>query len=76
VGVHSLTEETSRPASGLRDGSPKTVDTAVGDMHKMRSFFNNISDPLNAESVTVGTRAIAAAFLHPMGGSDPAVITR
>jgi hypothetical protein len=45
----------------------------VGRQHKVRSFFNNISDPWEDASVTIDTHAVAAALLEPVGGRDPEV---
>jgi 2'-5' RNA ligase len=54
----------------MDDGSPENIDLALGNKHKVRSFFNNISDPDNADAVTIDTHAIAAAHMEPMAGGS------
>jgi hypothetical protein len=48
-----------------------TISDAMGDMHKVRNFYNNILNP-NAPTgdVTIDTHAIAAALLRPLSGAD------
>ncbi len=59
--------------SVMRDGSVETINQRVGREHKVRSFFNNISDPWDDTSVTIDTHAVAAALLEPTAGRDPEV---
>ena len=48
-----------------------TVSAAMGDAHKVRSFYNNIVAPWSDHGdVTVDTHAIAAALLRPLAGDD------
>jgi len=48
-----------------------TISRAMGDRHKVRNFFNNISAPnSNHGDVTIDTHAIAGANLIPMAGED------
>ena len=54
----------------LRDGSVETIHERVGGEHKVRSFFNNIINPWDPNSVTIDTHAVAAALLEPHAGSD------
>lgn len=54
----------------LADPSRENIHVQLGEMHKVRSFYNNILDPLAAEGdVTIDTHAIAAALLRPLAGS-------
>lgn len=52
----------------LEDGSVQNIHLRVGGEHKVRSFFNNISDPDYAGAVTMDTHANAAALLKPVSG--------
>jgi hypothetical protein len=46
-----------------------TISGAMGDAHKVRSFYNNIVAPMSQHGdVTVDTHAIAAALLRPLSG--------
>ena len=43
----------------------------LGDRHKVRNFYNNISDPFGQqEDVTVDTHAVAATSLKPLASDD------
>jgi hypothetical protein len=54
----------------LANPSRENIHVQLGEMHKVRSFYNNILDPLAAEGdVTIDTHAIAAALLRPLAGS-------
>jgi hypothetical protein len=57
----------------MDNGSPETIQDAVGGEHKVRSFFNNISDPWDPNSVTIDTHAVAAAHLEPFSSESPEV---
>jgi hypothetical protein len=46
---------------------PDNIDEHLGDMHKVRNFYNNIISPNHGEDVTIDTHAIAAALLKPLG---------
>jgi hypothetical protein len=59
--------------SVLRDGSVSNIENRLGTKHKVRSFFNNISNPWDADSVTIDTHAVGAALLEPLGASAPEV---
>lgn len=51
-----------------------TISRAMGDRHKVRSFYNNIVAPYSdAGDVTADTHAIAAAHLRPFSLADKAV---
>ena len=59
----------------LKNPSRENINVQLGDMHKVRSFYNNILDPLAAEGdVTIDTHAIAAALLRPLAGSHIEVL--
>lgn len=64
---------TENALSILDNGSPLNIHLNLGDEHKVRSFFNNISAPWDARSVTIDTHAVAAALLKPLGGSEAEV---
>ena len=58
----------------MRDGSVETIHEVLGGEHKVRSFFNNISDPWDPHSVTIDTHAVAAAHLQPFSGTNAEVV--
>lgn len=62
--------------SVIEDGSRENISKQLGDEHKVRSFYNNLLLPNDAEHghVTIDTHAVAAALLRPLAGSDPEVI--
>lgn len=52
----------------------RTISDAMGRQHKVRSFYNNIVDPMSpAGDVTMDTHAVAAAVLQPHAAKDVAV---
>lgn len=54
----------------ITDGSLANVSANVGQVHKVRNFYNNLIAPNSKNgSVTIDTHAIAAAHLMPYGGS-------
>lgn len=56
----------------LHDGSPANIHVQLGDAHKVRSFFNNISDPDSPRGdVTVDVQCISGALLTPLSDSAP-----
>lgn len=56
-------------------GDRDKISAAMGDRHKVRSFYNNILDPHSAnEDVTMDTHAVGAALLRPLSGSSTAVM--
>lgn len=63
-----------KAVSVLEDGSMPNVSLQLGNEHKVRNFYNNIFDPSDSRSVTVDTHAVSAAWLVPMGGSEPEVL--
>lgn len=55
----------------LLDGSIDNISRNLGEMHKVRSFFNNLIDPWSDLGfATIDTHAVAAALLRPLAGSD------
>jgi len=56
------------------DGSQENITKTLGEMHKIRNFFNNIIDPMSKDKdVTMDTHAIAAALLMPLSGNTKQV---
>jgi hypothetical protein len=52
----------------------QVISDALGVMHKVRSFYNNIVDPQSRDGhVTMDTHAIAALFWEAMSGNSKAV---
>jgi hypothetical protein len=56
-----------------RDGSVNNISQTLGDMHKVRNFYNNLISPNAGSDVTIDTHAIAGANLMPWGSSKPEV---
>jgi hypothetical protein len=55
-------------------GDANVLSEAVGDKHKVRSFYNNMLDPGSAnDDVTIDTHAGGAAWMYPFGGKDTQV---
>jgi hypothetical protein len=51
------------------DGSQENITRTLGEMHKIRNFYNNIIDPMSPDKdVTMDTHAVAAALLLPLSG--------
>ena len=57
----------------LNDGSVKNISINLGNQHKVRNFFNNISNPNDKNAVTIDTHAVAAALLKPLSGKSKQV---
>jgi len=58
----------------LSDGSLANISRQLGGQHKVRNFFNNISNPNSpGKYVTIDTHANAAALLEPLSGTSPEV---
>jgi hypothetical protein len=56
-------------------GDRDKISPAMGNQHKVRSFYNNILDPdSDNDDVTMDTHAVGAALLSPMGQSHTAVM--
>ena len=48
-----------------------TISEALGEQHKVRSFYNNIADPANTSGhVTMDTHAVAALLWLPLSGAS------
>jgi hypothetical protein len=57
------------------NGDRNVISEAMGEKHKVRSFYNNILDPdSNNEDVTMDTHAVGAPMLFPSGSNDTAVL--
>jgi hypothetical protein len=59
----------------LDDPSKANISKNLGDMHKVRNFYNNIyapNDPSGA--VTIDTHAVAAGLLRPLSGNSREVL--
>jgi hypothetical protein len=59
----------------LDDPSKANISNNLGDMHKVRNFYNNIyapNDPSGA--VTIDTHAVAAGLLRPLSGNSREVM--
>ena len=57
--------------SMIQDGSRENISASLGDRHKVRSFYNNILNPMSDRGdVTIDTHAVAAALLQPLAGAD------
>jgi hypothetical protein len=48
----------------------KVISEALGDEHKVRSFYNNNAHPLEGTSVTSDTHNVAAALFKPLSGKS------
>jgi hypothetical protein len=56
-------------------GDRDIISPAMGERHKVRSFYNNILDPdSDNDDVTVDTHAVGAALLRALGGSTVPVM--
>ena len=59
----------------LEDPTKATISSSLGDMHKVRNFYNNIyapNDPSGA--VTIDTHAVAAGLMRPLSGNSREVM--
>jgi hypothetical protein len=53
-------------------GNTQALSKALGKMHKVRNFYNNIAYPNSANGyATMDTHAIAAGMFFPVGGMHP-----
>ena len=53
-------------------GDSQALSDALGKMHKVRNFYNNIAYPNSANGyATMDTHAIAAGMFFPVGGNNP-----
>jgi len=66
--------EIAKGVSIIDDGSIGNISGRLGNMHKVRSFNNNIIDPNNPMGdVTIDTHAVAAGLMRPLSGSSAEV---
>jgi hypothetical protein len=75
VGAFGTLDRIENAIRALRShGDANEISEAVGDKHKVRSFYNNILDPKSAnDDVTIDTHAGGAAWMYPFGGKDTQV---
>ncbi len=63
--------EIGKAVSIYLDGSQDNISNSLGEMHKIRNFYNNIIDPMSKDGdVTMDTHAIAAALISPLSGNS------
>ena len=66
--------EIGKAVSIYNDGSQDNITKSLGEMHKIRNFYNNIIDPMSKDGdVTIDTHAVAAALLKPLSGNSTQV---
>jgi len=66
--------EIGKAVSIYNDGSQENITRTLGEMHKIRNFYNNIIDPMSKDGdVTIDTHAVAAALLEPLSGKSKKV---
>jgi hypothetical protein len=66
--------EIGKAVSIYLDGSQENITRTLGEMHKIRNFYNNIIDPMSKDNdVTMDTHAVAAALLMPLSGNSKEV---
>jgi len=70
-GGYNTIEKAIAIMSATPENEHKVISDALGDQHKVRSFYNNIVDPANKSGhVTMDTHAIAAIHWMPHSGSS------
>lgn len=64
--------EIGKAVQAFESGGDKAILTPLmGTKHKVRSFYNNILDPMGGQGdVTIDTHAVAAALLRPLSGNS------
>ena len=66
--------EIGKAAGVLDTTDPEEIAALMGKQHKVRSFFNNMIDPLSLDGdITADTHAVAAAQLRALSGNSSAV---
>jgi hypothetical protein len=65
--------EIKKAVSVLENPSKANISEQMGDMHKVRNFYNNIIKPSDPTSVTIDTHAVAADMVKPLSGNSPQV---
>lgn len=65
----------AKAISVLRDPSPENISANLGNNHKVRSFYENMRDPLDNKNqeVTVDSHHIGLANGFPITGGNPIV---
>ena len=67
-------KEIAKGINVIEDQSIKNISAQMGDMHKVRNFYNNLINPnSDAGDVTMDTHAIAAALLRALAGESKPV---
>jgi len=70
-GSYITIEKAINVLNANQDNMMDVISSELGLMHKVRSFYNNISDPSSsAGHVTMDTHAIAALLLKPVSGNS------
>ena len=63
--------EIGKAVSIYNNGSQENITKTLGEMHKIRNFYNNIIDPMSKDGdVTIDTHAVAAGLLKPLSGNS------
>jgi hypothetical protein len=57
----------------MNDGSRHNIDEQLGVQPKVRSFYNDILDPVHSDAVTIDTHAVAAGLFQPLSGNSAEV---
>lgn len=58
-----------------RDGSLSNISKRLGEAHKVRNFYNNITDPSDESGFTADSHAFGIAIGTPVGLSHPYIGT-
>jgi hypothetical protein len=70
-GSYSTVQKAIRIMSSDKATKLKVVSKELGNMHKVRSFYNNIVDPNNEDGhVTMDTHAVAALYWQALSGNS------
>ena len=75
IGWGSLNEIEKAVRAYMSNGDMDVISPALGEKHKVRSFYNNIELPNEPTfgDVTADTHQVAAAQMRPLSGNTPAV---
>jgi hypothetical protein len=70
-GGYNTIEKAISIMSSTVENEHEVISAALGDQHKVRSFYNNIADPANTSGhVTMDTHAVAALLWMPLSGAS------
>ena len=70
-GGYNTIEKALRIMEATDKNKMDVIHDELGEMHKVRSFYNNIADPLSKDGhVTMDTHAIAAILWKPLSGAS------